>query len=193
MLDDGAVTLFSLDGAPGNEELTEDAVSKLWDLLGAGDGDRAYAAVGMLSVKEGIAPRIAKRLHPIPAEKPEQTARLIADLDADDFDRREAASKRLAALGKQAEPALRKALDETKSAEVRARVAPLLKALDEWAVTDPELLRALRGIWVLERIGTPEARAVLDELAKGAPEARQTQEARNALDFLDRRAATVKP
>ena len=37
--------------------------------------------------------------------------------------------------------------------------------------------------------GTPEARAVLDELAKGAPEARQTQEAKNALDFLDRRAA----
>ena len=43
---------------------------------------------------------------------------LIADLDADDFDRREAASKELAAAGPQAESALRKALEQTDSAEV---------------------------------------------------------------------------
>jgi hypothetical protein len=75
----------------------------------------------------------------------------------------------------------------------RARIRPLLKALDAWVVTDPDTLRALRAIWVLERIGTPEARAVLEGLAKGAPEARQTKEAKNALDFLDKRAAAAKP
>jgi len=53
-------------------------------------------------------------------------------------------------------------------------------------------MRNSRAIWVLERIGTPEARAVLEDLAKGAPEARQTQEAKAALDWLDKRAA-AKP
>jgi hypothetical protein len=114
---------------------------------------------------------------------------LIADLDNDDFARREAASKQLAAFGAQAEPALRKALADTQSAEVRSRIQALLKALDQWVVTNPDALRSLRAIWVLERIGTPEARAVLGDLAKGAPEARQTQEAQAALDFLDKRAA----
>ena len=117
---------------------------------------------------------------------------LIADLDSDDFDRREAASKELASLGPQAESTLRKALKQTDSAEVRARIRPLLKAPDQWVVTDADMLRVIRAIWVLERIGTPEARAVLDDLAKGDPEVRQTQEAKAALDFLDKRAA-AKP
>jgi hypothetical protein len=42
-------------------------------------------------------------------------------------------------------------------------------------------VRALREIWVLQRLGTPEARAVLKALAGGLPEARQTQAARAAL------------
>jgi hypothetical protein len=83
-------------------------------------------------------------------------------------------------------------LAETQSAEVRSRINQLLKAIDEWVVADPDALRSLRAIWVLERIGTPEARAVLEDLAKGAPEARQTQEAQAALDFLDKRDA-AKP
>ncbi len=83
-------------------------------------------------------------------------------------------------------------MEETTSEEVRSRITQLLKPLDGWVVTDPDTLRALRAIWVLERIGTPEARAVLEDLAKGAPEVRQTQEAKAALDFLTKRAA-AKP
>ncbi len=117
---------------------------------------------------------------------------MIADLDADDFDRREAATKELAVAGPQAEPALRKALEENPSPEVRSRIGRLLRSLNNWVVTDPDALRAIRAIWVLERIGTPEARTVLEDLAQGAPEVRQTQEAKAALDFLDKRAA-AKP
>jgi hypothetical protein len=72
---------------------------------------------------------------------------------------------------------------------VRSRINQLLKTIGEWVVTDPDTLRSLRAIWVLERIGTPEARTILEGLAKGAPEARQTQEAKNALDFVNKRAA----
>jgi len=76
---------------------------------------------------------------------------------------------------------------------VRHRIQELMKRPEGWVVTDPDLLRTLRAIWVLESIGTPEARAVLEDLAKGAPEARQTQDAKSALDFLDKRAAAAKP
>jgi hypothetical protein len=47
-----------------------------------------------------------------------------------------------------------------------------------------ERLQALRGIEVLELIGSRDARQVLERLAKGAPEARLTQEAKASLERL---------
>jgi DNA-binding beta-propeller fold protein YncE len=197
VLHDGSVTLLPIDDRQTDKarpQLDGDAFDRLWHSLGSENAAAAHTAVRDLSESGGEpAARIGKRLKAVPAAPPADIYRLIADLGTDDFDRREAASKGLAALGPQAESGLRKALKETDSDEVRARIRPLLKALDEWVVTDPDMLRALRAIWVLERIGTPEARAVLEDLAKGAPEARQTQEAKNALDFLDKRAAAAKP
>jgi WD domain, G-beta repeat len=187
----GAVTFSPIDtGQPDKPRLAVDdkVFERLWSDLAVADGQQAYRAVRTLSeASDDVPARIGKRL------KPADIVPLIADLDNDDFDRREAASKQLAAFGAQAEPALRKALAETPSAEVRSRIKPLLKTIGEWVVTDPDALRSLRAIWVLERIGTPAARSVLEDLVKGAPEARQTQEAKNALDFLDKRAAAVKP
>jgi hypothetical protein len=187
----GTVTLFPVDSPqPDKPHPTVDtkAFEHLWADLSGEDAEQAYRAVRTLSESgEDVPTRISKRLKPA-----DSIVRWIADLDNDDFDRREAASKQLAAFGPQAEPALRKALNETPSAEVRSRIKAILKAIDEWIVTDPDALRSLRAIWVLERIGTPAARTVLEDLAKGAPEARQTQEAKNAIGFLDKRAA-AKP
>ena len=49
-------------------------------------------------------------------------------------------------------------------------------------------LRALRAIMVLERIGSPEARGVLETMSRGAPGTRVTDEAAAALKRLDRLA-----
>ena len=54
---------------------------------------------------------------------------LIQQLGADDFQAREAAGKKLAVLGKAAQPALEKALKESKSPEVRWRADQLLQKL----------------------------------------------------------------
>ena len=168
----------------------------LWVDLASDDAKQAYKAVQTLTGAAEAAPKwLRERLRTVPRVPAAELARLIADLDADDFDRREAASKQLADFGLRADAALRKALDVTTSAEVRSRIRPLLKPPESWVVIDPDTLRVLRAIWVLERIGTPEAQAVLEDLAGGAPEVRQTQEAKAALDFLDkrRRRQAVKP
>jgi len=48
----------------------------------------------------------------------------------------------------------------------------------------PELLRTLRGMEVLEHIGTPAARRVIAALAGGTPRTRLTREAKAALQRL---------
>jgi len=107
---------------------------------------------------------------------------LLADLDAAAFAQREAASRQLADLEEQAEPALQAALAANPSAEQRRRLEELLAA--PRVVRSPEKLRVLRAIQVLEQIGTAEARRVLEALARGAADARPTQDARSVLQRL---------
>ena len=111
-------------------------------------------------------------------------AQLISDLDAGDFDRREAASKELAALGALAGAALRKTLEQNPSRKSVRDIMRLLPSLDKWVVTDPDV--DLPPCYLgLECIGMPEARAVLDDLA-GGPGGPPDPGGQAALDFLDR-------
>jgi hypothetical protein len=50
-------------------------------------------------------------------------------------------------------------------------------------------LRDVRAVEALEHAGMPEARRLLETLARGAAEARLTQEARASLRRLERRPA----
>ncbi len=97
--------------------------------------------------------------------------------------RRDEAARELGRLAELAEPALRAALKESRSAEVKRRAGGLLArfAAEE---TVPARLQALRAVELLERIGTPGARKVLESLAQGAPAARLTKEARASLKRL---------
>jgi hypothetical protein len=121
---------------------------------------------------------LRERLRPAEAAG-DEVKRLIADLDAADFRRREAASVRLAVLGEQAEEALHDARKRAASVEQRRRIEALLAA--PGLVRSPEVRRQVRSVEVLERAGGAEARKLLEALARGAPEARLTQEAKAAL------------
>jgi hypothetical protein len=111
---------------------------------------------------------------------------LLANLDHEQYAVRQGATRELDRLGGVVEPALRRARTEGTSAEASARLGALLAKWDSYLVKDGETLRALRAVWVLERIGTPEAREILDALAHGAPGVRVTDEAEAALRRLDR-------
>jgi hypothetical protein len=193
-LSDGAVLLW--DGAPAGWKPSPPApaereLERLWEALRGPDAAAAYRAMWQMSASSTEArPWLEKRLRPFLAEAP-RIRRLVAALDADDFARRQAATRELASLGEWAEEALCQAEAGNLSLELRQRARQLLEPLRRrgWVIGDADMLAVLRSVQVLERMGTPEARRVLREVADNAPLSRQAQAARAALVALDRRPA----
>ena len=130
--------------------------------------------------------RQLQRIPPDPAQQQQHIRRLIAELDSDQFKLRQRAAVELERLGKLAEPALHDALRGQPSTEARRRMEAILAGLQDWTLP-PDTLTGLRIIGVLEQIGTPEAKEILQTLAKRAPDARLTQEAKASLERLAKR------
>src|SRR5262249_22609105 len=149
----------------------------------AGDGGQPHRAVWQLvAVHRQAVTLIRDRLHPIKSADAQRIQQLIADLDSDQFAVRQQATEELEMLGKVAETALPQTLEQKPVLEVRTRILGLLEKLRD----STGQLRALRAVEVLERIGTTEARQVLQSLAGGAPGVTLTEEARAALERLAR-------
>lgn len=167
-------------------DLSPADADRLWADLADADARRAYPALQtLLAAGEPAVALLQARLHAVAAPDADKVALLIADLENERFAARENATKELRELGDVAEASLRKALDGKPSPEKRRRVEDLLARLD--AARAPALLRAVRAVEVLEYIGSPQARQVLARLAKGAPEARLTLEAKASLERLAKR------
>ena len=173
-------------GADWGKPLSAKDIETAWEELAGDDAVRAYDSIRRLSA----APRepvefLRRQLKPVAVADEKRIARLIADLDADEFAVREKATQELDALGEIAVHACRKALEGTPSAESRRRLERLLSAqARETAKPSPERLRTLRALEILERAGTQEARQLLNALADGAPGARLTEQAKAALERL---------
>ncbi len=169
-------------------QLSGEGLQTHWAQLADADAKKGRAAVDALAAAPRSAlPFLKGRLRPVERAKPEHIQRLIADLESTKFAVREAATKELAALGVEAESALRRALRDNLSAEAKRRVEALLEGPAPRPVPSGELLRRLRAIHVLEQIGSPEAARILQELAGGAPSARETLEAKTAGERLAHR------
>jgi WD40 repeat protein len=150
-----------------------------WADLASASARRAHTAIWKLRGTEQAVPLLRKRISPVERVPAERLQQLLADLDSNQFARREAAAKALAELEELALPVLEQALQANPSPEKRRRIEKLLAV--PRVVRSPEKLRGLRAVEVLEYIGTPEARAVLEHLARGAVEARLTREAQASL------------
>src|SRR5262249_34931086 len=150
---------------------------------------KAFAARGKLACSPTEAvPLLKKRLKPVPPADLQAVRQLLADLDSDRFADRERGRTGLEELGDRAAAALRQALTRKPPLELHPPISALLKRLSG-PVVDPETLRAVRAVAVLEDVGTADARRVLDALAKGEPDARLTREAKAALRRLTLGAA----
>ena len=163
----------------------EDELKRSWLALAGSDPVAAYRSVGQLSASPRAAvPFIRRQLENDRALEPLWIADRVAELDSTKFATREAASRDLATLGWTAEPALRNALaSDRASAEFRRRAQALLDALPE-EKHDRIGVIASRVTEVLERIGNPDARALLADLATGPPAARLTTDSRATLARL---------
>lgn len=181
--EDNVVFLWDVTGArtPPAKPERDIELTSLWNELASEDGKRAGNAIAaVLRKPEACVAFLREKLCPVEAMDPKRLAQLIADLDDDSFDKREAANRELMRLGERAEEALQSALTNRPSLEARCRIAGIL---DKLAPTPPlpETLRVLRAIEVLEHVGTVEAQRSLETLAKGAESARQTRDAKAAL------------
>jgi WD40 repeat protein len=157
-----------------------------WALLGGEDAEEAGRAMSALEKFPDVAvPLLKARLRPVEAPNARAVQRLVANLNSDEFAVRDAANQELERLGDLAEPALRAALEAKPTLEVARQIERLLNRLGE-PISDPEQLRRIRGVEVLENIGTTEAIELLKALARGAPAARQTRDAKAALERLAR-------
>jgi HEAT repeat protein len=156
----------------------------LWEDLADKDARRADVAAWRLA---GAGPRavalLRERLRPPPTLTPERVARLIAELDDDNFATRERAGAELAAGLESAALHLRRALAAAPSPELRRRLDGLLAGLDPASAAEQR--RRLRGVRLLEAMGDPDARALLRSLSRGDPRFRLTREAAAALRRLD--------
>jgi WD40 repeat protein len=162
------------------QKLSGKDLEQLWTELASPDAARAYTAMCTLAAApfESVA-FLKDRLPPAAEVKRERVRALIADLASDQFLVRQAAYGELKDLSEKAVDGLREALRGNPPLEVSRRVESLLELA---RVLQPETLRRLRAVEVLGGIDSEGSRGILENLARGCPAARETQNARAALE-----------
>jgi WD40 repeat protein len=153
-----------------------------WQMLADKDAAKAFAALGDFAAAPKDAVAFLK--DKIKAEPPldgKRVEALIRQMDKGEFKLRDQATRELLNLGEPILPALDNALAANPPLESKRRLEDLRSKLTGM-VLEGERLRVDRALEVLERIGTPEARAVLQAWADGAPGALVTTRARAALN-----------
>ncbi|HVS38814.1 MAG TPA: hypothetical protein VMS17_24875 [Gemmataceae bacterium] len=172
---DGTVLIWDV------KSLSRGRLEAEWRELGGGNAaDVVHAVRAMKATPADSVAFLREQLKPPPPPDP-RIPRLIADLDSDDFDVREKATRDLAKLGKAAEAEMRNTYEHKPSAEVRWRLELLLSRLTD---SFSEETARIRAVSVLETIGTDEARQVLEETAKGPTDQRLSREAKAALQRM---------
>lgn len=182
---------LSSDGRLPAHQLTAEETEAAWHALAEKDAAKAHRALWSLTADpERALPLLRRHLHAVAKPDAGRLTQLLADLDSDTYAVRESATLELRKMGETTRSALRRALRDKPSLEVRRRVERLLHGLDE-APLSADGLRELRAVAVLEYLGNDAARQLLDTLAAGASEARLTCEAEAARARL--RARLIQP
>jgi hypothetical protein len=140
---------------------TADNPDAVWKDLATNDAERAYRLVwGLVRDPNAAVKLFSEKVKPAElAIDRAQFDKWLTALDSPQFRAREAAEKGMTEAGPRVPVGwLRKALADARSDEVRARLGRVLLARDKPL---PDEWRLGRAIQVLERAGTPEAKALL--------------------------------
>lgn len=186
---DGTLLIWDLSPAfpsqiSESKNIELERIASWWADLAQADPAVAYAAVWSLTDAPADAVALfQKQMKPAVDADFEKVRKLVKELDDDRFEVRQTASRELEKMGALIQPALRHFLEVQPPPEVRRRLEALVQ--NSGGVNQsPELLRQLRAIGVLERIGSKDARQLLATLATGVPYAPETLAAKSALERL---------
>jgi hypothetical protein len=172
--------------APLSAKLAQRELAECWKQLANPDPAAAWPALWRMQIAPACSLALLQGAIPVvPPPDPRRVQRLLADLDAKVFAVRQKAEEELKGLGELASEAVRLLLQANPSLEVEKRARRILaeQALD----TEPERLRLVRAVTVLEQIGSPQARKLLQAWSRGAEGALLTREAKAALHRLNQR------
>jgi WD40 repeat protein len=177
-----------LQPAQFKDRLAAAELAAHWQTLAQPDAKQADTAIwGLVHARQDSVPFLKTQLRPVTDPGAEHLQRLLDDLNSDQFKVRSKAEAELTRLGELALAALQEAIRQKNSLESQRRLTALLRHAE--AAAQPfgtaTRLREWRALEVLEKIGSPEARLLLRELAAGAPAARLTGAARAALARLE--------
>jgi RNA polymerase sigma factor (sigma-70 family) len=174
---DAPVFVWDVAGTlePRPRRLSNDEMQRCWTSLASEDAAVAFQAIRRLAAApEQTLPLLREHLKPVPAPDRKRVRQLVEALDSADFPTRQKAAEELEKRADAAASLLRQIIAKEKpSLEVRRTLQQILEAME----SKPESLRTVRAVEVLEWIATPDAVRLLDELAKGAADARLTREA----------------
>jgi WD40 repeat protein len=186
---DGTALVWDLSAFPPPplaDKHGEPELRAWWDELAGDDAAKAYAAGWKLSEAPAaeVVAFLRERVRRAKGIDREEARKGIADLDSPVFATREAATRRLQQMGPAVLPYLRHP-PAGMSAEGVERLESLQRRLFD-PVPPTETLRVLRAVAVLERVGTDDARKLLDALSRGVADAPETRAARSALERMMR-------
>jgi RNA polymerase sigma factor (sigma-70 family) len=168
-----------------------DFLGSCWSDLRSPNAATAHRAIGMLvaNPKDSVL-FLKKQVKPVEPTDRRKIDKWVGDLNSDVFAVRQAATKELQGAGEQAKAAVRNALQSEIPLETRRRLEQILNVLTD--APSPDVVRNVRAIMALERIGAPEAELVLKALAQGASGARESKEAKASVDRLAQRASRLR-
>lgn len=150
---------------PMSRDLTDAQLKAVWGDLGASDpGKGLQAAAVLYGSKQALSFLKDNLKFETPKVDAAQLAKLVKELDSDEFETRENAEKALEKLGMAALAALQAAIDDkATSMEVKMRAQRLVAKFKD----NSPILQAQRGVEVLVALNTPEAKALIETIAKG--------------------------
>ena len=177
---------------PAAAQVDDAALEKLWPELG-GDNELRRQRV-LKALRAAPLPTVAllrKKVQPVAAALQRQVEQQITALEDDASAKRDQAMKELQGVAHPFAPLLKAKLAQAPAGETRNRLTFVLKQMSEAKPPQP-LVMELRALALLEEIGTPEARELLERIAGGAPQARLTVEAWTVLRRWSKAKASAK-
>jgi RNA polymerase sigma factor (sigma-70 family) len=178
------LTRLTQPAAAPSTGLEPPTLDALWADLASQDAGRGFDAMCQLSAFPSQAVTLLQEhLHPAVQPDPKRLVQLLGNLESDRLEQRRQAEAEFLGLGEWAEPVLRKALADEPPLGLRQRLERLR---DKLRVPALEQVRALRAVELLELLGSPDARQLLQGLASGEPDSRLTREAKKTLERLSK-------